>query len=177
MSSPDALPTVHLLAGLNGAGKTTHAKRLEATGPAVRFTLDEWMLRLHDLRFDDERYPARAQDCRGLIWDLAAQTLRTGTDVVMDWNHWNRERRHRSRELAIAAGGVPLLHWVQVPIEVAIARSQARSEDGEKHAHRLDAASIRHLASMFEEPGDNEGIPLRRVTLVTFPQRSNAQEQ
>lgn len=44
---------VHLLAGLNGSGKTTHARRLEKTVPAVRFTLDEWMLRLHDMKFDD----------------------------------------------------------------------------------------------------------------------------
>lgn len=164
MSSPDALPTVHLMVGHIGAGKSTHARWLEATTPAVRFSLDEWMLRLHDLRFDDERYPARAQDCRGLIWDLAASVLRTGTDVVMDWNHWSRERRHRSRELAIAAGGVPLLHWVQVPIEVAIAQAQTRSEAGAVHAHPVDAAGIRHLASIFEEPGNDEGMPLQRVT-------------
>ena len=35
-------PRVHLLAGLNGAGKTTFARQLEADLPAVRFTLDEW---------------------------------------------------------------------------------------------------------------------------------------
>jgi predicted kinase len=50
-------PRVHLLAGLNGAGKTTFARHLEADLPAVRFTLDEWLLRLHGLRYDDPRYP------------------------------------------------------------------------------------------------------------------------
>lgn len=164
MSSLASLPMVHLLAGLNGAGKTTHAKRLEATAPAIRFTLDEWMLRLYDLQFDDERYPALAEGCRGLIWDLAAQTLRTGTDVVMDWNHWSRERRRQSRELALAAGGLPLLHYVNVPIEVAMARSRARSAAGEKHAHRLDAAGIRHLASIFEEPSEDEGTRIIGVS-------------
>lgn len=164
MSSPGSLPTVHLMAGLNGAGKTTHARRLEATTLAVRFSLDEWMLRLHDVTFDDERYPALAEKCRGLIWEVAGQTLRAGTDVVMDWNHWSRERRRQSRDLALAAGGVPVLHWVQVPIEVAIGRAQARNEAGAKHAHRLAATDIRHLASIFEEPHDDEGMPLRVVT-------------
>lgn len=162
MPSPTSPPTVHLMVGLNGAGKTTHSRALEVSTPAVRFTLDEWMLRLHDLRFDDERYPALADDCRALIWDVASQVLHGGTDVVMDWNHWSRERRRRSRELAIAAGGVPELHWLQVPIEVAIAR--ARSEAGAQHAHRLDEQGIRHLASIFEEPGDDEGMPVHRIT-------------
>jgi hypothetical protein len=39
--------TVHLLCGLNGAGKTTLARKLEASLPAVRFNLDDWMLRLY----------------------------------------------------------------------------------------------------------------------------------
>ena len=84
---------IHLLAGLNGAGKTTLARQLEATLPAVRFSLDEWMLRLHGLSFDDERYPELAGKCRALIWDLTAQVVRTGTSVVLDWNMWSRERR------------------------------------------------------------------------------------
>ncbi|MBG6192490.1 adenylylsulfate kinase-like enzyme [Arthrobacter sp. CAN_A212] len=38
-------PTVHLLCGLNGAGKTTRARQLEDELPGVRFSLDKWMLR------------------------------------------------------------------------------------------------------------------------------------
>lgn len=47
---------IHLLAGLNGAGKTTFARHLEATIPAVRFSLDEWMLRLYGLSVDDPQF-------------------------------------------------------------------------------------------------------------------------
>ena len=54
-------PEIHLLAGLNGAGKTTHARHLAAALPAVRFSLDEWMLRLYELSFDDELYPSGAE--------------------------------------------------------------------------------------------------------------------
>ena len=74
--------TVHLLAGLNGAGKTTLARRLERELPAVRFTLDEWMLRLYELRYDDPRYAELSEVCQGLIWDTAVQALSAGTDVV-----------------------------------------------------------------------------------------------
>jgi predicted kinase len=85
--------SVHLLAGLNGAGKSTHARRLERACPAVRFTLDEWMLRLHQVCYNDPRYPALAERCKDLIWDTALQVLATGTDVVLDWNQWSRARR------------------------------------------------------------------------------------
>jgi len=34
-------PTVHLLCGYNGVGKTTYAKHVEKVLPAVRFSLDE----------------------------------------------------------------------------------------------------------------------------------------
>lgn len=36
---------VHLMYGLAGSGKTTRARELAADGAAVRFTLDEWLLR------------------------------------------------------------------------------------------------------------------------------------
>jgi len=52
-------PRVHLLCGLPGAGKTAYAYSLEAELPAVRFSLDEWMLRLYPWSYDDPRYVAR----------------------------------------------------------------------------------------------------------------------
>ena len=41
MKEPSIL---YLLVGLPGAGKTTKAKQLEVEAPALRFTLDEWMI-------------------------------------------------------------------------------------------------------------------------------------
>ena len=58
-------PAVHLLAGLNGSGRTLLARALERRRPAVRFTLDEWMLRLYGLRYDDPRTAS---------WPKAART-------------------------------------------------------------------------------------------------------
>ena len=61
----------------------------------VRFTLDEWMLRLYGLRHVDPRYVAHLEPCQDLIWDIAVQVLAVGHDVVLDWNQWSRERRAR----------------------------------------------------------------------------------
>ena len=98
------------------------ARQLEADLPAVRFTLDEWLLRLNDLRYDDPRYPALADSCKSLIWDTACQVMRAGVDVLLDWNQWSRAR-----------------------------------------LHALDAAAVRHLASIFEEPAEDEGMRMQII--------------
>jgi predicted kinase len=151
---------LHLLAGLNGAGKTTLARQLERTLPAVRFSLDEWMLRLYGLRFDGPDYPEVAHTCRELIWDLAAQVLRTGSAVVLDWNMWSRQRRADAVRRAVELGASCHLHHVIVPIEVAIRRATDRTDP---RAHRVDADAVRHLSGLFEEPDESEGFTLHLV--------------
>ncbi len=121
------------------------------------------MLRLHQLRYDDPRYPPLAQSCQELIWDTALQVLTTGTEVVLDWNLWSRDRRVQWRDRAMAVGSTPVLHYVRVPIELAVSRAQVRIASGTGHTHTLDPDAIRHLASIFEEPGEDEGMELRMV--------------
>ncbi|GAA5203355.1 AAA family ATPase [Microbacterium jejuense] len=152
---------IHLLAGLNGAGKTTLAKQLAATLPAVRFSLDEWMLRLHGIRFDDEKYPGLAERCRGLIWDTAAQVVAADVDVVLDGNMWSRERRAEAAHRAAALGATLHLHHVVVSLEVAVAQAAERDDPD---SHRLSAGGIAHLAELFEPPGPDEGFALHVVT-------------
>ena len=41
------MPTVHMIHGYLGAGKTTLALKMEQELPAIRFTHDEWMTRMY----------------------------------------------------------------------------------------------------------------------------------
>lgn len=108
---------IHLVAGLNGAGKTTLARRLESTLPALRFSLDEWMLSLFGLRFDDPAYSGLADRCRELIWDLTSQAVRANISVILDWNMWSRDRRADAVGRAAALGVRCHLHYVDVSVE------------------------------------------------------------
>jgi predicted kinase len=155
--------TVHLVAGLNGSGKSTHARCLAHTLPAVRFTLDEWMLRLHKIRYDDPRYHELREECTDLIWDVAQQVLATGTDVVLDWNQWSRGRRKIWRDKVLLAGHKPVLHYIRTPLETAITRVEQRARDGMAGAHVLDAEAVRHLATLFEVPTTDEDMEIRIV--------------
>jgi predicted kinase len=157
-------PRVHLLAGLNGAGKTTYARHLQAELPAVRFTQDEWILRLCPLPYDDPGLGALIRACRELIWDVALQVLTVGTDVVLDWNSWSRAQRAEWSARAAEHGYQTVLHYLRVPAEVAIARADRRTAGGTPWAYELDAAAIRHMMTIFEEPGADESIELRIVS-------------
>ncbi len=163
VAMPSTSVTVHLLAGLNGAGKSTHARRLEQESRAVRFTLDEWMLRLYQLSYDDPGYPELSERCQNLIWDVAKQVLATGTDVVLDWNQWSCARRQTWRDKVVEAGHHPVLHYVKAPVETAIRQVENRHREGDAIAHVLDADAVRHLARLFEVPTAEEGIELHVV--------------
>jgi predicted kinase len=150
-----------LLCGLNGAGKTTYARRLAEARGAVRFSLDEWLLMLHPgIRYDAPEYGQLAERGKLLIWDVAGQVLALEHDVILDWNSWSRARRATWGDRARAAGYEVMLHYVVVPLDVAIARAERRAAADLAGAHRLDAAAVRHLAALFEAPTADEGLPI-----------------
>ncbi len=53
-----------------------------------------------------------------------------------------------------------MLHYVLVPLEVAIARAERRAVANVAGAHRLDATGQRHFATIFEAPTADEGLQI-----------------
>ena len=153
----DRRPTVHVLVGLPGAGKTTTARRISAHAPAVHFSLDEWMLRLHRLAYDDEQYVERLSSCRDLMLDLAAQVLSAGVDVTLDWNHFSREKRAASAAWAAEHEADYVVHHVMTPVEVARDRLAQRNRRGEAESHVIDPASVDHALTYLVPPTNEEG--------------------
>lgn len=156
------MATCHLLAGLNGARKSTLARSISADG-AVRLSLDAAMRTVHpELSFDDERYGELAERMRALLWTHAVAVLDAGVDVVLDWNCWSAARRARWRDAIVGAGHAPLLHHVDVPIDVAVARARSRAAAGDAESHVLDDPVLRAFVDLFEPPGDEhaEGMPV-----------------
>lgn len=126
----------------------------------MRFTLDEWMLRLHHLTFDGPNYATAASDCHDLIWDTAVQVLRAGVPVILDWNLWSRARRSEWVARATSIGSTCILHYLDTPLDTATLRAEGRLDP---HAHRLSPADVRHLARLFEPPSASEDFVLKVV--------------
>lgn len=95
-----APPTLTIICGLPGTGKTTAANQIvEATG-AARFSPDDWMSRLGSSQWDESLRERIEQ----LQWRIAQELLQERVDVVIEWGTWGREERDRLREGARALG-------------------------------------------------------------------------
>ncbi len=94
------MPTLHLVHGLPGTGKTTYAIRLARERRAVRFTPDEWMVTLHGTNPPEPLFRDQLAKIFTLIWEHAARVLAAGTDVVIDGGFWTRASRNDARRWA-----------------------------------------------------------------------------
>lgn len=127
----------------------------------MRFTLDEWMLRLHpDLSTHSPAYGVKAEAVKDLIWSVAEQVLASGTDVVLDWNSWSVERRQWAVHRARRAGSRVVLHKLSTTLEEATERAAARSAEGTIYAHDVSRDANEHLATLMQGPSADEGLEI-----------------
>lgn len=91
------MPTIHVILGPIGSGKSAFAFDLAARYAAPRLILNDWMTTL----FSPDRpldaaprwYLDRASRCREQIWKLAAELLSVGSDVILELGLLRRSER------------------------------------------------------------------------------------
>ncbi|MGI5240794.1 AAA family ATPase [Dactylosporangium sp. CA-139066] len=140
-------PTLYLLCGLPGAGKTTLARRLAGEVPAVRLCADEWMAALDIDLFD---VAARIRLERQ-FWRLAQDLLRLGRSVILESGFWLRADRDEKRLGARALGASVQLHYLDVPLDELARRLAARAD-----ARPITRAMLDEHAPLFEAPDAGE---------------------
>src|SRR5712664_415042 len=102
------MPSVHIIFGPLGAGKSTLARQLSMKVNGVRFSIDEWMHRLYGADLPNPISLAwilpRVQRCEDQMWQTSLQILTSGRDVVLDQGFMTEADRTRIRRLARQAG-------------------------------------------------------------------------
>jgi predicted kinase len=145
-------PTLVLIVGLPGVGKTTLAKRLEREKPVVRLTPDEWMIPL----FDDNDADGKRDVLEGRLLWTAHQTLLAGGSVVLDFGCWTANERWAIRSLAEHAGARYELIFVDLPEDERRARVAQRWREDPGSTFEMTSADNDLYVSAFQRPSDRE---------------------
>lgn len=148
MSPQDGRPRLFIVCGLPGSGKSTHARQLAASAPAIDLSADEWMTALA-INLHDESARARIER---LQWMLARELLELGVGVIIEWGTWGRSERDELRVGAQVLGVAVELHYLRASLDVLFDRLQRRGRE-DPPVSRDDLA---RYASSFQVPDAEE---------------------
>jgi predicted kinase len=152
------MATLHFIAGKAGAGKTTLARQIAQTAPAILFCEDEWMSRLADPIETLQQYLAAARKIRSVIAPLSVDLLKRGTSVVFDFAGNTTSDRRWVRSIFESAGADHQLHYLAVDDDVCKARVRQRNvskPEGLFFGHVTDE-QVDEVNKYFTPPGVEE---------------------
>jgi predicted kinase len=150
------MPTLHLLCGKIGAGKSTLAKQLAARPATLLISEDHWTSTLFadDLKTIED-YGRLSARLRAAMAPHIVDILRQGLSVVLDFPANTVRQRAWMRSLIGEAKVPHELHHLDVPNEICKQRLRQRNAGGE-HPFQVSDAEFEQFTAHFVPPGPEE---------------------
>ena len=146
------MPTLHLVCGLSGSGKSTFAKELEKGHPALRLTPDEWMMRIVGDGYNEDKRAV----IESIQWEIAQQALCLGIDVILESGFWSRKERDEFRDRAKELGVTTKLYFLDVPRDELWRRLQKRNAELPPDTFHVKESDLDKWVTQFEAPTSDE---------------------
>jgi predicted kinase len=159
--------TLHVVAGKAGAGKTTLAREIARTAPALFICEDEWMSRLAGRIESLSQYLEAAERIRNVIAPLAIDVLSLGTSVVFDFAGNTAADRQWVRSIFMRAAADHLLHYLAVDDETCKARVRQRNADQPAGVFFgvVSEEQVDEVNQYFTPPATEEGFEIEVYSL------------
>ena len=150
-------PTLFLMVGLPGSGKTVRARELAAERGALQLTADDWALSIFG---QDDRHQSRPDGKRwlleGRLVALAMDALRLRLSVVLDFGLWSRDERSALRWMAASVEASCEIVYLPVEREVQWSRIQNRWNRTPDQTFPMAEAELDPWKEQFEVPNADE---------------------
>lgn len=155
------MPTVHLVEGPVGAGKSTYSTLLAQQINGVHIALDAWFVAL----FSPDRpetdiipwYLERKDRLLDIIWIHSQRILATGTDVILELGLIQRQARTAFCHRVQSEGFEPLVHVLDAPLDIRRQRVQHRNIEKGATFSMIVSDHVFDIANkMWEAPDDME---------------------
>ena len=149
-------PTLFLMVGLPGSGKTFRARELAAERGALQLTPDDWALTLFGQEDRHQEPGGKRWLLEGRLVALSIEVLRLRLSVVLDFGLWSRDERSALRWMAASVGASSEIVYLPVEREVQWSRIQHRWEHTPEQTFPMAEAELDPWRQQFEVPDADE---------------------
>ena len=163
MQSPTTMPrpTLHLMCGRIAAGKSTLATSLGRRDRTVVIREDDWLSGLYGEQMGSiQDYLRCTALLQGVMGPHVVALLNAGLSVVLDFQANTVEARSWMRGILDQTNAAHVLHLLDVPEEVCLARLKARNAEGD-HPFTVSEAEFRKVSRHFVSPRPEEGFEVQ----------------
>lgn len=150
------MATLFLICGMAGAGKTTLAKQIEKSHPALRLSPDEWIEKIIEDASDKSELDRLRTPVESLQWTIAQRALSLGVSVILENGFWSKEERMGFQAEAKALGARVELHYLNVPRDELWRRIEKRNSDLPEGSFLVTRQELELWFGSFEPPGSEE---------------------